>query len=616
MLDVFISVLCSLFTYLLVLYVLNTQPLIGYILWVSIYSTISSTIAFYITKTYKHTIRHSTLENIWNIIIAVIIKDSILFLLLYLTQLKEIELPIILFGVIIDAILTSIALTFVRMIIISFYNMIGSDSKESLKTLIYGYDNSSVSLQKSLIENKSYNVLGFYAYGTTYHNYRIANLPVYYFFNEQDFKNFTEKKRIDAILFPNYTSVQTEKDRLISFCKKCKVKLLIFPPVNELNTSEAIKNPIRHISIEDLLGREEISINMSEINTQFLYKTILVTGAAGSIGSELCRQLANLDIKQLVLYDMAETPMHNLQLELKEKYPNLDFIPIIGDIRDTERLRLFFSRYKPDIVFHAAAYKHVPLMEDNPREAIKVNTLGTKTIADLSVEHGVKKMIMISTDKAVNPTSIMGASKRMAEIYVQSKGIAISNGTIEGKTQFITTRFGNVLGSNGSVIPLFREQIKNGGPVTVTHPDIIRYFMTIPEACGLVMEAAILSGGNEIFVFDMGEPVKIKDLAIKMIELAGYIPDEDIKIVFTGLRLGEKLYEELLNNEESTIVTSHSKIRIAKVREYEYSRVIKDFDSIKELSTLNTEEHLIRKIMEMIPEFTPNNQKFLTLKND
>ncbi|MDO4672064.1 MAG: polysaccharide biosynthesis protein, partial [Porphyromonadaceae bacterium] len=305
---------------------------------------------------------------------------------------------------------------------------------------------------------------------------------------------------------------------------------------------------------------------MDEIISNFKGKTIMVTGAAGSIGSELCRQLATFEIGQLILFDNAETPMHNLRLELEQKFPNLIFVPVIGDVRHIQRLDFAFREYQPAVVFHAAAYKHVPLMEENPCEATLVNVVGTRFVADKCIEYDVEKMVMISTDKAVNPTNIMGCTKRLAEIYVQSLGLAIENGTIKGKTKFVTTRFGNVLGSNGSVIPLFRSQIQKGGPITVTHPNITRFFMTIPEACRLVMEAATMTNGNQIFVFDMGESVKIADLATKMIELAGLEPNKDIKIKYVGLRPGEKLYEEVLSNTENTIPTNHQRIKIAKVR--------------------------------------------------
>ena len=336
----------------------------------------------------------------------------------------------------------------------------------------------------------------------------------------------------------------------------------------------------------------------------------MVTGAAGSIGSELCRQLATFGIKQLVLFDNSETPMHNIRLELEERYPELNFAPVIGDVRIPTRLDFVFRKYRPQVVFHAAAYKHVPLMEENPCEAVLANVAGSRNVADKCLEYDVEKMVMISTDKAVNPTNIMGCTKRLAEIYVQSLGLAIEQGKQKGKTKFVTTRFGNVLGSNGSVIPRFREQIAKGGPVTVTHPEITRFFMTIPEACRLVMEAATMSTGNQIFVFDMGASVKIAHLAKRMIKLAGFTPDKEIKIEYTGLRPGEKLYEEVLSNTENTLPTSHDRIRIAKVREYDYDDASKAADELETLSRAVNNPDMVRLMKRTVPEFKSKNSKF------
>ena len=332
-----------------------------------------------------------------------------------------------------------------------------------------------------------------------------------------------------------------------------------------------------------------------------------MTGAAGSIGSELCRQLAQMKIKQLVMFDSAETPLHNVRLEFEKSYPGLDFVPVIGDVRVKDRLRMIFELYHPQIIFHAAAYKHVPLMEENPCEAVLVNVIGSRQVADMALKYGAEKMIMVSTDKAVNPTNVMGASKRLAEIYVQSLGYAVKEGKVQGNTRFITTRFGNVLGSNGSVIPHFKEQIENGGPVTVTHPEIIRFFMTIPEACRLVMEAATMGKGNEIFVFEMGKAVKIVDLATRMIELAGYKPGDDIKIEFTGLRPGEKLYEEVLSDKENTIPTNNKKIKIAKVRRYEYEEVRSVYIELEQRSRSVRIMDTVSLMKQFIPEFKSKN---------
>ena len=413
-----------------------------------------------------------------------------------------------------------------------------------------------------------------------------------------------------GIIFTRDIDVAAEQDRLVRFCSERGLKVLIAPAVDEVTGAPVTNLQVRNIKIEDLLGREEIKMSMDAIKANFQDKVVLVTGAAGSIGSELCRQLAGFGVQKLVLFDNAETPMHNLRLELEERFPNLTFVPIIGDVRLPQRLDFAFRTHRPQVVFHAAAYKHVPLMEENPCEAVMVNVSGSRNVADKCIEYGVEKMVMISTDKAVNPTNVMGCTKRLAEIYVQSLGRAIADGKVEGKTQFVTTRFGNVLGSNGSVIPRFREQIEKGGPVTVTHKDITRYFMTIPEACRLVMEAATLPTENRICVFDMGKPVKIDALARRMIELAGLVPDEDIKIVYSGLRPGEKLYEEVLSNKENTDETSHDRIRIARVREYEYADAAKAVEQLRELSMAVDIPGTVKLMKEIVPEYISNNSKF------
>ena len=437
-------------------------------------------------------------------------------------------------------------------------------------------------------------------------SYSLSESPVYYFADESNFVCFVEKYNINGIIFPSYEEAQKEQGHLVKFCQDNNVKNYVSPPIDVLGDGLK-KTVIREIRIEDLLGRDEIEINMLEIIKNFTGKTILVTGAAGSIGSELCRQLATFGIKQLVLFDNAETPMHELRLELERFFPELTFVPFIGDVRQKERLQMAFERFRPQVVFHAAAYKHVPLMEENPCEAVRVNVVGSRLVADFCVQYCVEKMVMISTDKAVNPTNVMGASKRLAEIYVQSLGLAMEHGQVKGKTKFVTTRFGNVLGSNGSVIPYFRKQIQEGGPVTVTDPKITRFFMTIPEACRLVMEAATMGEGNEIFVFEMGKAVKIVDLATRMIELAGYRPGEDIEIEFTGLRPGEKLYEEVLSDKENTIPTENKKIMIAKVRHYEYTDILDTYGEFEKLSRTVKIMDTVRLMKKVVPEFKSKN---------
>lgn len=487
--------------------------------------------------------------------------------------------------VISDGMFTLIALIGFRVIVIVTYDsLIGMVRKTDTRVLIYGTDDKSVALKTRLRNSSHYKIVGFCIYSPDHSRRILADSRVYSFSDKSDFRTLIQKHRIQAVLFSRYDSIKEEENRLLEYSKSIGVKTLIAPSISEADVDGPFHQFVRPIRIEDLLGREEIKINMGEIAAEYCNKTVLVTGAAGSIGSELCRQLAQIGVRKLILFDSAESPLHNVRLEFEKKYPRIDFVPVIGDVRVIQRLRMVFELYHPQIVFHAAAYKHVPLMEENPCEAVYVNVIGSRQVADMAVEYGTEKMIMISTDKAVNPTNVMGASKRLAEIYVQSLGTAIKERKVKGNTKFITTRFGNVLGSNGSVIPRFKEQIENGGPVTVTHPDIIRYFMTIPEACRLVMEAGMMGEGNEIFVFEMGEPVKIVDLATRMIELAGYRPDEDIKVEFTGLRPGEKLYEELLSTEENTLPTSNKKIKIAKVRRYEYDDVLDSYSDFEVLA--------------------------------
>ena len=374
--------------------------------------------------------------------------------------------------------------------------------------------------------------------------------------------------------------------------------------------SDLSHQQLREVEIEDLLPREKIEVDLVAIGNMLRGKRILITGAAGSIGSEMARQVAKFQPAELVLVDQAETPMHDVRLYMANNHKNLSVQTIVTSICKEDRMEKIFAKYKPEYVFHAAAYKHVPMMEDNPAEAVQNNIYGTRVIADLAVKYGTKKFVMISTDKAVNPTNVMGCSKRICEIYCQALNKAIVEGEVMGETQFVTTRFGNVLGSNGSVIPIFREQIKKGGPVKVTHPDIIRYFMLIPEACRLVLEAGTMGKGGEIFVFDMGEPVKIVDLAQRMINLSGA---KDVKIEFSGLRDGEKLYEEVLNDAEQTKPTHHPKIKVAAVREYPYTLARQNEIELHELSINSDDMDIVRKMKEIVPEYKSQHSKYQEL---
>ncbi len=611
LIDLFISVVSTLVAYFMVCY-LSAIPIIpAKFEALAALSMLSGLVSFYVFKTYRHVIRHSTLSDLWRIGFSVLSKEMILFLLIIIFVHRDYLIGNRLTSFLLfDMMIASIALVVIRMAMVNIYQRIkanGEPSRSKNLILIYGTSNDSAALVKRMSESKNYHVAGFYVFGREMDLYYLAGLPVYYFRNEDDFNNFIPRKEIKGILFSRYDQAQAEKDRLIGYCSRAGIKTFIAPPINEVGGERLFNTELKQLRIEDLLGREEIHINMEEVDAQFRGKTVLVTGAAGSIGSELCRQLAKLGVKKLVLFDSAETPMHELRIELERSFPDLNFAPIVGDVRVLQRVDMVFERFRPEVVFHAAAYKHVPLMEENPCEAVLVNVIGSRQVADMAVKYGSEMMIMISTDKAVNPTNVMGCSKRLAEIYIQSLGKALHEGTVQGKTKFVTTRFGNVLGSNGSVIPRFRTQIERGGPVTVTHPDIIRFFMTIPEACRLVLEAATLGNGNDIFVFEMGEAVKIVDMARKMIELAGYVPDRDIKIKYTGLRPGEKLFEEVLSDEENTLPTSHEKIRVAKVRDYVYEEILDTYAEFEKLSRMVKVEDTVILMKKTVPEFLSRN---------
>ena len=605
--DTVVSVVSTLIAYLLVRG-LFTNPVftVWYGFWLLAGSCVLSVFSFIVFRTFRSVIRHTTLREIWKLGGAVLFKDLLMFFyVLLLPQKPSPPYAALSMGFLLDVLVTLFLLLALRLCMIVVYDLIKlkqSRRANSRQVLVYGTGDKSVSLVTRLQNSPHYRVVGFLTYGKSLRKHTIAECPVYYFENQHSVEYLRDRVDVDAILFATNDDAQQEQERLIRYCTEQGVKILI----DEVIDGKIMKQSIREIKIEDLLGRPEIRISMDEIIANFRGRTILVTGAAGSIGSELCRQLATFGVKELILFDNGETPMHNLRLELEERYPALKFIPVIGDVRIPARLDFVFRTYHPQVVFHAAAYKHVPLMEENPCEAVLVNVAGTRNVADKCIEYDVEKMVMISTDKAVNPTNVMGCTKRLAEIYVQSLGLSIEQGRTPGKTRFVTTRFGNVLGSNGSVIPRFRDQISKGGPVTVTHPDITRFFMTIPEACRLVMEAATMSTGNQIFVFDMGESVKIAHLARRMISLAGFEPEKDIR----GLRPGEKLYEEVLSNKENTLPTTHDRIRIAKVREYDYGEACGVAEELETLSRKVEIPDMIRLMKRTVPEFKSKNSRF------
>lgn len=577
--------------------------------WVGL-SLVFSFVYFLLLRTYRAIVRHTTLKEFAKICLASFMKSLSIGLLMMALSFGDTYYGLL---ITLDCSFTIIFLLMVRVAMIIAYDMLREkviSSRKRMNVMVYGVDDKSVSVVTRLFNSPHYNVIGYLNFGQRLRGQKISGDKIFYFENETDIRLFHDRFFVDAILFPREDLLKKESTRLIEYCNNAEVKVLVVPNIDEVIDGRIMKSSIREVKIEDLLGRDEIEISMDEIIENFNGKTIMVTGAAGSIGSELCRQLATFNPKKLVLFDNAETPMHDLRLELGERFKDLDYVPVIGDVRQERRLDFVFRKYRPQVVFHAAAYKHVPLMEENPCEAVRVNVIGSRNVADKCIEYDVEKMVMISTDKAVNPTNIMGCTKRLAEIYVQSLGLAMDRGELKGRTKFVTTRFGNVLGSNGSVIPRFREQIAKGGPVTVTHPEITRFFMTIPEACRLVMEAATMSKGNQIFVFDMGESVKIDTLARRMITLAGFVPDKDIMVEYSGLRPGEKLYEEVLSNAENTIPTEHNRIRVAKVREYEYVKANETIAVLEDLSLKVHIPEMVKLMKETVPEFISNNSEY------
>ena len=611
LMDLVISVVISI-AVAIVAFFLDVEAVTGRyfdLLW-GLSAGVGSALMFILLRTHDIIIRHFSF------------KDTLLFGVASLGKVVIMGLAVFAFGywdqfilamLIVDAILTLVVLCAVRLLMIYVYDAYKGkirDLERRSRVLIYGVNDKAVATATRLRGAKRYEVVGLISNNPQIQNTLIADQRVYYFADSKSFEEQVRNLSLRGVIFTAERDVAAEQDHLVRDCSNLGIKVLIAPAVDEVTGTSTDHFQIRKIRIEDLLGRDEIEINLDAIKANFKDKVVMVTGSAGSIGSELCRQLAGFGIRKLILFDNAETPMHNLRLELEERFLDLDFVPVIGDVRQPQRLDFAFRTHRPQVVFHAAAYKHVPLMEENPCEAVLVNVFGTRNVADKCLEYGVEKMVMISTDKAVNPTNIMGCTKRLAEIYVQSMGKAIASGEMSGKTQFVTTRFGNVLGSNGSVIPRFREQIEHGGPVTVTHPDITRYFMTIPEACRLVMEAATLPTENRICVFDMGKPVKIDTLARRMIELAGLVPGQDIEIAYTGLRPGEKLYEEVLSNKENTEKTSHDRIRIARVREYAYADAVKAVAELEKLARAVEIPEMVKLMKEIVPEYISNNSRF------
>ncbi len=560
--------------------------------------------------TYSEIIRHSSFVDLRRVALANLIGMALTFPLRILLDYWGVAV-LGYYDLIAIFLMTTSLMWSLRVVVKALYE-IEIDSKHSKRVFIYGTKNGGVSLAKGIRneENQRYILAGFVSGDKNYVNKQLMGVRVV----KNDLTLVEEMKQQNAtvlLVSPLYSDKFRGQTELVDKLIEANIHIHMMPPTIEWDGKSPLQHEaLREVEIEDLLPREKIEVDMKSVGEMLTGKCILITGAAGSIGSEMVRQIAIYNPSTLVLIDQAETPMHDVRLFLSRKHPEIEARTIVANICNQSRMEQVFREFCPEYVFHAAAYKHVPMMEDNPSEAVQNNIYGTRVMADLAVKYGAMKFVMVSTDKAVNPTNVMGCSKRICEIYVQSLDKAIKEGKVEGVTQFVTTRFGNVLGSNGSVIPIFKEQIKQGGPITVTHPDIIRYFMLIPEACKLVLQAGTMGAGGEIYVFDMGEPVRIVDLAQRMIKLSGA---KNVEIVYSGLRDGEKLYEELLNDMEQTKPTHHPKIKIASVREYEYQEAKRNDEELYQLSFNYDAMEVVRKMKQIVPEFKSQYSRYEVL---
>jgi len=560
---------------------------------------------FLITRSYAGIIRFTGTKDAVRII-QVVSYTNLFYIILNYIFFSFTGAYIIPFSVIlIDFFISIFLLTGFRLFVKALYFEANNLFKEEKKIVIFGINENAITTKRVLMRDPKirYKVEAFI---DPYDLGKKKQLDGINFYRYSELEKILQKHDIYELIIADKTISPEKKQELIDLCMAYNVNVLTLPDTEDWINGELTYRQIRKINIEDLLERDPINLDEKQIKTDILNKTVLVTGAAGSIGRELVFQLTRFRPEKIIAFDQAESPLYNLELELKEKYGFYDFEIVIGDITNEIRLTKVFETFKPDTVYHAAAYKHVPMMENNPSEALRVNIAGTKTAADLSLKFKVKKFVMISTDKAVNPTNVMGASKRIAEIYIQTL-------QQRNQTAFITTRFGNVLGSNGSVIPRFKQQIEEGGPVTVTHPEITRYFMTIPEACQLVLQAGAQGKGGEIFIFDMGKSVKIVDLAKKMIKLSGLTLGVDINLKFTGLRPGEKLYEELLADKENTVGTSHEKIMIAKTRKYKPDEIIPEIEHLISVLKNHDNFEIVGLMKKIIPEFISKNSPYEVL---
>lgn len=578
---------------------------------------IGAVVADLLTGVHKQIFRFTTLRVSFNLLLSTLVNAVIALFTLYLINLATLHLDfppkVVLFycgSYLVFTFLISLALRGL-MVFLARRLLVSTEGPINRKRiLVYGVKSNSPGVS-SLIESSTiYRMMGFLSNDPKVAGHEINGHRIYYAGGRRELYLLKRSKSLDGILFTDQRDFLGEGEKVVQDCESIHLETYLLPAVSATSSDTVALDSVRKVRIEDLLFRETIQQDRSLVRQLYAGKVVMVTGAAGSIGSEIARQIASYGVRRLILFEMAESPLHEIRLELEHDYPDLDLVPMIGDVRNREKVEIVFDRYRPDIVLHAAAYKHVPLMEEHPCESIMANLSGTRNVADMAVRYGAERMVMISTDKAVNPTNVMGACKRACEMYIQSLGQVISEGRIEGKTIFVTTRFGNVLGSNGSVIGLFRRQIASGGPVTVTHKDIVRYFMSIPEACSLVLQASTLAERPQIFVFDMGQAHKIDELARRMIRLSGFEPDKDIKIIYTGLRPGEKLYEEVLATTENTEPTSIDKIRIADIRPNDYAEVSEQVERILTAARNFRTDEAVRELKVLIPEFISNNSPY------